>query len=230
MQPVNASAPASCRRWCAQGLGSGCLPRAATSRHGCRAGPAPWRGSTGQARRFSVAQAGDSPVAVAPTAVDLKEALKSELQGTDRGIFGVPVRALACSPRGAPFGGGRRACTLTWPLVLAAPNGPARSARRALACDLYLMDGGRVAIMPWQAAKKAAIIQLIEALEAQNPVPRPTDNLALAAGDWKLLYSTITITVGGRCTWRWGGLRATHRCAGIDCRPRGPTSPPPHRA
>mmetsp|Transcript_26991 Transcript_26991/g.59018 ORF Transcript_26991/g.59018 Transcript_26991/m.59018 type:complete len:241 (+) Transcript_26991:24-746(+) len=44
------------------------------------------------------------------------------------------------------------------------------------------------------SAKKASIAALIQQLEAQNPVAAPIDNLQLLAGDWNLLYSTITIT------------------------------------
>lgn len=46
-----------------------------------------------------------------------------------------------------------------------------------------------------QSAKKAVLHGLLGQLEGQNPVPEPTTNLQQVAGDWKLLYSTITITV-----------------------------------
>ena len=46
-----------------------------------------------------------------------------------------------------------------------------------------------------QSAKKAVLHGLLEQLEGQNSVPEPTANLQLVEGDWKLLYSTITITV-----------------------------------
>ncbi len=49
--------------------------------------------------------------------------------------------------------------------------------------------------LPAQAAKRAVVHALITELEAQNPVPDAMDNLAMVAGNWKLLYSTITITV-----------------------------------
>lgn len=46
-----------------------------------------------------------------------------------------------------------------------------------------------------QAAKAAAIRSHISGLEPLSPVPAPIDNLELCAGQWELLYSTITITV-----------------------------------
>jgi hypothetical protein len=46
-----------------------------------------------------------------------------------------------------------------------------------------------------QAAKKAEIHSRLSDLEAHNPVEAPADNLNLVQGDWKLLYSTISITV-----------------------------------
>lgn len=42
-------------------------------------------------------------------------------------------------------------------------------------------------------AKKAEIEKLLMLLEEQNPVPNPTENLQMVEGQWKLLYSTITI-------------------------------------
>ena len=53
-----------------------------------------------------------------------------------------------------------------------------------------------------QAAKKAAIHTLLEQLEQINPQPHPLDHEDMLAGDWRLLYSTITITV---CCWGEGG-------------------------
>lgn len=46
-----------------------------------------------------------------------------------------------------------------------------------------------------QSAKKTVLHGLLEQLEGQNSVPEPTASLQLVEGDWKLLYSTITITV-----------------------------------
>ncbi|EFJ48670.1 hypothetical protein VOLCADRAFT_45589, partial [Volvox carteri f. nagariensis] len=65
---------------------------------------------------------------------EIKAQLLSELEGLDRGIFGVP------------------------------------------------------------AAKKARILALISELEKHNTQTAPTANLEAVAGDWRLLYSTITIT------------------------------------
>ncbi len=46
-----------------------------------------------------------------------------------------------------------------------------------------------------QAAKRAHILELITQLEAQTPVPAPTEQLGMCHGQWRLLFSTITITV-----------------------------------
>ncbi len=46
-----------------------------------------------------------------------------------------------------------------------------------------------------QSAKKAAVHSLVSELESLSPVAAPVDSLHLVEGDWKLLYSTITITV-----------------------------------
>lgn len=46
-----------------------------------------------------------------------------------------------------------------------------------------------------QAAKKARILALISELEQHNAQPAPTSDLDLVQGDWRLMYSTITITV-----------------------------------
>ncbi|KXZ56946.1 hypothetical protein GPECTOR_1g853 [Gonium pectorale] len=45
-----------------------------------------------------------------------------------------------------------------------------------------------------QAAKKARILALIAELEQHNTHKAPTADLDSVAGDWRLLYSTITIT------------------------------------
>lgn len=42
-------------------------------------------------------------------------------------------------------------------------------------------------------ARKQLIEQLIESLEHVNPVPRPTEHLEKLKGEWRLLYSTISI-------------------------------------
>ncbi|XP_062097028.1 fibrillin-5, chloroplastic [Humulus lupulus] len=43
------------------------------------------------------------------------------------------------------------------------------------------------------SAKKSAIENLVKQLEFQNPTPNPTRNLEKVAGNWKLVYSTITV-------------------------------------
>jgi len=50
-----------------------------------------------------------------------------------------------------------------------------------------------------QTAKKQAIHELIEQLEAQNPLQDPAQHLESVAGAWRLLYTTIAIT-GARKT------------------------------
>ena len=39
------------------------------------------------------------------------------------------------------------------------------------------------------------IKQVIEQLEAENPLSDPTDHLDLLAGSWKVLFTTIKVTV-----------------------------------
>lgn len=46
-----------------------------------------------------------------------------------------------------------------------------------------------------QAAQLAEITSLLEQLEAVNPLPDPVDHLDQVEGDWKLLFSTISIKV-----------------------------------
>lgn len=43
------------------------------------------------------------------------------------------------------------------------------------------------------AAQKAAIEQWIKLLEHRNPIKRPTEHLEKVKGEWRLLYSTISI-------------------------------------
>ncbi|KAL6560917.1 Fibrillin protein 5 [Orobanche hederae] len=42
-------------------------------------------------------------------------------------------------------------------------------------------------------SNKSEIQNLVELLESQNPTPQPTLCLEKVAGDWKLIYSTISI-------------------------------------
>lgn len=44
-----------------------------------------------------------------------------------------------------------------------------------------------------QNARKVEVESLLQLLEAENPAPRPTENLDKVKGEWKLLYSTISI-------------------------------------
>lgn len=101
------------------------------------------------------------------TAEALKQQLSLQLKDLDRGIFGVQV------------------------------SGP--PARRLPVTGRHLSPGIQPAcalpLQTPQAAKKAELHKLIADLEAQNPVPAPIDNLELVEGNWRLLYSTITITV-----------------------------------
>lgn len=46
-----------------------------------------------------------------------------------------------------------------------------------------------------QAEKKRSICDLIRQLEAAQPVTGITSQLEVVEGDWKLLFSTIAITV-----------------------------------
>jgi hypothetical protein len=46
-----------------------------------------------------------------------------------------------------------------------------------------------------QASKRQAVHGLVEALESRNPLPNSVQHLDRVAGDWRLLYTTITITV-----------------------------------
>ncbi|GIM12285.1 hypothetical protein Vretimale_15651 [Volvox reticuliferus] len=60
-----------------------------------------------------------------------------------------------------------------------------------LLSELVGLDRG---IFGAPAAKKARILALIGELEKHNTQTTPTANLESVAGDWRLLYSTITIT------------------------------------
>ncbi|KAJ7268252.1 hypothetical protein O6H91_Y398900 [Diphasiastrum complanatum] len=44
-----------------------------------------------------------------------------------------------------------------------------------------------------ESKKKANLKELIEQLESVNPCPRPTDNMEMLKGEWRLLYSTVSI-------------------------------------
>lgn len=50
-------------------------------------------------------------------------------------------------------------------------------------------------MVPSQAEKRRGILELIARLEELQPAESPTDDLQRVAGAWKLLFSTISITV-----------------------------------
>ena len=50
-----------------------------------------------------------------------------------------------------------------------------------------------------QAEKRKAILGHISQLESLQPAEDPTADLQRVEGAWKLLFSTISITVGALC-------------------------------
>ncbi|KAG2489590.1 hypothetical protein HYH03_011871 [Edaphochlamys debaryana] len=72
----------------------------------------------------------------------------------------------------------------------ARPAGPAEL-KKELLSTLEGLDRG---IFGVPAAKKARILALISELEQHNTHAAPTADLSPVNGDWRLLYSTITIT------------------------------------
>lgn len=50
-----------------------------------------------------------------------------------------------------------------------------------------------------KAAEKMSIIELLTQLETLNPTKAPTEDLEIVAGEWRLLFSTISI-LGSRRT------------------------------
>eukprot|EP00877_Chromochloris_zofingiensis_P009407 jgi/Chrzof1/471/Cz01g17010.t1 len=56
------------------------------------------------------------------------------------------------------------------------------------------MQGLDRGIFGVQAAKHQAVVHLIEAMEAVNPLHAPVNHLDRVQGDWRLLYTTIHIT------------------------------------
>jgi hypothetical protein len=85
-----------------------------------------------------IAAAAAAPaIAVGDDVAALKAQLRAAVEGTDRGVFGVP------------------------------------------------------------AAKRAEVLAAVEALEARSPVAAPLERMDLLAGSWRLLFTTITITVRG---------------------------------
>lgn len=55
------------------------------------------------------------------------------------------------------------------------------------------LDGVNRGIFGVQSAKQKEIHDCIAELEAQNPIPRPTEDMQQLDGSWRLLYSTIRI-------------------------------------
>ncbi|KAG0570470.1 hypothetical protein M758_6G158400 [Ceratodon purpureus] len=55
------------------------------------------------------------------------------------------------------------------------------------------LEGLNRGIFGVQNARKAEVESLLQLLEAASPSPRPTDDLDKVKGEWKLLYSTISI-------------------------------------
>ncbi|KAL2632426.1 hypothetical protein R1flu_017112 [Riccia fluitans] len=55
------------------------------------------------------------------------------------------------------------------------------------------LEGLNRGIFGVSAAKKKEIEDLLSNLESMNPAPRPTDDLTIVKGEWRLLYSTISI-------------------------------------
>ncbi len=63
-------------------------------------------------------------------------------------------------------------------------------------------ENAGLASYPWQSlrvcaqgAKKQQILDLIQQLESHTPVSAPVQDLGMCHGRWRLLFSTITITV-----------------------------------
>jgi len=54
-------------------------------------------------------------------------------------------------------------------------------------------------------------LQLVEQLEADSPLPEPARRLDLLAGSWRVLFSTVTVTV--RAAGGWRVARALCGCA-----------------
>mmetsp|Transcript_11764 Transcript_11764/g.24678 ORF Transcript_11764/g.24678 Transcript_11764/m.24678 type:complete len:277 (-) Transcript_11764:836-1666(-) len=64
------------------------------------------------------------------------------------------------------------------------------SVKEALRNAIKPTDRG---IFGCQKAERAQIAELIEQLEALNPIPAPMESLEKVAGEWRLLYTTVQI-------------------------------------
>jgi hypothetical protein len=69
-----------------------------------------------------------------------------------------------------------------------------------------------------QSAKRQEVAEIVEALEALNPLQQPTQHLDQLAGKWVLLYTTITITVSATepvCIKCGGSVCSMHAVVGV---------------
>ncbi|GFR40733.1 hypothetical protein Agub_g1343, partial [Astrephomene gubernaculifera] len=79
-------------------------------------------------------------------------------------------------------------------VALADPSRPSGGPHEIKAQLLSALEGLDRGIFGVPSAKKARILDLIGQLEQHNTHKAPTSNLDLIAGEWRLLFSTITIT------------------------------------
>mmetsp|Transcript_12583 Transcript_12583/g.21298 ORF Transcript_12583/g.21298 Transcript_12583/m.21298 type:complete len:279 (-) Transcript_12583:257-1093(-) len=66
----------------------------------------------------------------------------------------------------------------------------ANSVKEELRSAVAPIDRG---IFGCQKAERAQIAELVQELEAFNPLPAPTESLEQVAGDWRLIYTTLQI-------------------------------------
>ncbi|KAG6544584.1 hypothetical protein Mapa_014006 [Marchantia paleacea] len=113
---------------------------------------------------------------------------------TDCGSRGVAYRSNCTTPlqltlRGKRCGYRAVACQV------AADGAPveAASLQDVKFALLQALQGMNRGIFGVPAPRKAEIEDLLSTLEGMNPSPRPTENLDVVKGEWRLLYSTISI-------------------------------------
>lgn len=95
-------------------------------------------------------------------------------------------------------------------------SSPASSDLQQLKAELRAsLEGVERGIFGAQASKRQEVALLVEALEAANPLVAPVRHLERLAGDWRLLYTTIQITVGVRELAAACGCVALHAAACI---------------
>ncbi|KAG2442449.1 hypothetical protein HXX76_002535 [Chlamydomonas incerta] len=106
---------------------------------------------------------------------------------------GAPVRRASAAPwRGGVVARSSNGFVKSGQVALASPvNSEVQGIKQQLTAELEGLDRG---IFGVPAAKKARILALISELEQHNAQKAPTSDLELVKGDWRLLYSTITIT------------------------------------